>query len=175
MSSSPEQLLIRIKTQMLYPRFLDRIRAMLEACSDNGFDYWAISGLRSAREQDDLYAQGRTRPGVIVTNARGFQSAHNFGLAVDFARDRDTKRTGLQPGWEAPDYEELGRQARAHGLVWGGDFAMKDRPHVQLPGYVTSGQLAPLKQTYLASGQIQELFGLQAVWSSLDANASATL
>ncbi|WP_305953442.1 M15 family metallopeptidase [Paenibacillus sp. P32E] len=42
-------------------------------------------GLRTIAEQDALYAQGRTKPGQIVTNARGRTSYHNFGLAVDFA------------------------------------------------------------------------------------------
>jgi len=175
------QLLNRIDTQLLYPALLDRILQMLEACTTQGFDYWATSGFRSAQEQDELYAQGRTKPGSVVTNAKGFQSAHNFGLAVDFTRDLDRQRAGLQPGWAAADYEELGARAAESGLIWGGTFAMKDRPHVQLPGYVTSVQLAPLKEVYLAAPvqglapAAQALARLQAVWAYLDENAAATL
>lgn len=33
---------------------------------------------RSNEEQNDLYAQGRTKPGKIVTNAKAGQSPHNF-------------------------------------------------------------------------------------------------
>jgi len=40
-------------------------------------------GLRTFKEQDDLYAQGRTKPGPKVSNARGGQSMHNYGLAFD--------------------------------------------------------------------------------------------
>ena len=40
--------------------------------------------LRSGAEQDALYAKGRTEPGKIVTKARAGQSAHQYGLALDF-------------------------------------------------------------------------------------------
>ncbi|WP_412177972.1 M15 family metallopeptidase [Paenibacillus terrae] len=42
-------------------------------------------GLRTIDEQNGLYAQGRAKPGQIVTNARGGYSYHNFGVAIDFA------------------------------------------------------------------------------------------
>lgn len=42
------------------------------------------SGYRSFAEQNKLYAQGRTAPGKIVTNAKGGQSNHNYGLAIDY-------------------------------------------------------------------------------------------
>lgn len=40
---------------------------------------------RSVKEQEDLYAKGRSAPGKIVTNARGksFSSQHQWGIAVD--------------------------------------------------------------------------------------------
>src|SRR5688572_8352557 len=134
----PHELLKRVDVELLHPGFLGRILEMLEVCRKAGFEYHAVSGYRSAREQEALYQQGRTAPGAIVTNARGFQSAHNFGIAVDFARDQDTNRAGLQPGWSGPEYEELGKQARLHGLGWGGDFKVRDRSHVQLFGYVNA-------------------------------------
>lgn len=48
-----------------------------------------ISGYRSSEKQDDLYALGRTKPGRIVTQARGGSSWHNFGLAFDLGVFRD--------------------------------------------------------------------------------------
>jgi peptidoglycan L-alanyl-D-glutamate endopeptidase CwlK len=42
------------------------------------------SGYRSKKEQNELYAQGRSKPGQVVTNAKAGQSYHNYGLAVDF-------------------------------------------------------------------------------------------
>jgi hypothetical protein len=44
-----------------------------------------VQGVRTFAEQDALYAQGRTRKGLRVTNAKGGQSYHNYGLAADCA------------------------------------------------------------------------------------------
>ena len=50
---------------------------------------------RTHEEQDNLFAQGRTKPGKKVTNAKGGQSIHNFGLALDivlmYDKDGDGK------------------------------------------------------------------------------------
>ncbi|MFC6095818.1 M15 family metallopeptidase [Flavobacterium qiangtangense] len=40
-------------------------------------------GFRTFKEQDELFAQGRTKPGPKVSNAKGGQSLHNYGLAFD--------------------------------------------------------------------------------------------
>ena len=50
-----------------------------------GYRLDITSGFRSVADQNTLYAQGRTQPGNIVTNARGGRSLHNYGLAVDVA------------------------------------------------------------------------------------------
>ena len=42
-------------------------------------------GFRSIEQQHKLYSQGRTTPGIIVTNAKGGYSYHNYGLAFDIA------------------------------------------------------------------------------------------
>jgi hypothetical protein len=49
---------------------------------DRGTYFLVVSGLRTAAEQDALYAQGRIAPGHIVTNSKGGLSMHNYGLAV---------------------------------------------------------------------------------------------
>lgn len=167
-------LLTRIDLTMINPDFLARIREMLAACRAAGADYWATSGHRSAAEQDALYAQGRTKPGNVVTNSQGFQSAHNFGIAIDFTRDKDVAKAGLQPSWDAPDYDLLGKEAVACGLAWGGNFTkLKDRPHVQVAGYVSASELEPLKQAYLAAAEqgtdakSKDLSRLKAAWAVL--------
>ena len=52
--------------------------------------------LRSAAEQDALYAQGRTKPGNIVTNAKGssYKSQHQWGIAFDFYLKMDVDGDG---------------------------------------------------------------------------------
>ena len=91
-----------------------------------------VQGHRTFAEQDGLYAQGRTKPGKKVTNARGGQSNHNYGLAVDFCIFENG-----QPNWNAPyeKWEAIGEAAEALGLEWGGRWkSFRDLPHVQLPG-----------------------------------------
>lgn len=51
--------------------------------------------MRTFKEQDNLYAQGRTLKGSKVTDAKGGQSHHNYGLAFDivilYDKDGDGK------------------------------------------------------------------------------------
>jgi peptidoglycan L-alanyl-D-glutamate endopeptidase CwlK len=49
----------------------------IELCKEQKIDLLVYCTYRSNEEQDELYAQGRTKPGKIVTNARGGQSQHN--------------------------------------------------------------------------------------------------
>jgi peptidoglycan L-alanyl-D-glutamate endopeptidase CwlK len=67
----------------LHPVFAARIGKLLAYMEGEGYPLLITQGLRTWQAQDALYAQGRTAPGKIVTNARGGYSHHNFGLAVD--------------------------------------------------------------------------------------------
>lgn len=154
-------LLARIDPLQLYPPFTERLMALVEEAEGLGVHYWAVSGFRSYAEQMRLWAQGRTQPGLKVTNAKGGESAHNFGIAADFCRDGVVDRRGLQPDWKPESYATLGQLAAKHGLAWGGDWALKDYPHVQLPGFVTREQLEPLRVAF-------ETGGLTAVWEYLN-------
>lgn len=90
-----------------------------------------LSGNRTYAEQDLIFAQGRTRGGVRVTNARGGQSNHNFGLAFDI---------GIFSGGayieESPLYAKVGALGKSIGLSWGGDWhSGADEPHFELRPY----------------------------------------
>lgn len=83
-------------------------------------------GLRTIEEQNALYAQGRTTPGRKVTNAKGGQSYHNWGLAIDLAELKDGKIN-----W-AFKYEQLLPFAEKYGFAWGGHFkSLVDKPHFE--------------------------------------------
>lgn len=84
-------------------------------------------GFRSPEWQDDLYAQGRTKEGKIVTQAKGWQSYHNYGLAFDCVEIRRG-----QALWENSRWPEIAESAKTFGLEWGGVFVKKDKPHFQL-------------------------------------------
>ena len=109
------------------------------------------SGYRSAKEQNALYAQGRTTPGQIVTNAKAGESYHNYGLAVDFViihdnqadydLESDHNRTGQA------DWQELGELGKALGFEWGGDWrSFPDYPHLEMDFGLSIRQLAAGKR-----------------------------
>lgn len=151
----------RVDTTKIYPPFHAKVQAMLAELDAQSASFWVVSGYRPYAEQTALYAQGRTTPGKIVTNARAGQSSHNFGIAYDLVRDGFMERAGLQPDYRPASYDVLGPAAQKHGIVWGGSWTFKDLPHVQLPGYVTAAQLEPLRVAFEAGG-------LRAVWDFLD-------
>ncbi len=92
--------------------------------------------LRTFGEQNALFEQGRKRPGKIVTNARGGQSFHNYGLAIDICLIIDGKeaswdRLGDYDGDHVSDWAEIVRIFKMYGWEWGGDWKFKDYPHFQ--------------------------------------------
>lgn len=98
--------------------------------------------LRTFAEQDGLYSQGRSKPGKIVTNAKGGQSYHNYGLAIDIVLlvDRDKNGTFETASWDVKtdfdgdgksDWIEVVGVFKRHGWEWGGDWRFVDQPHFQ--------------------------------------------
>lgn len=92
--------------------------------------------LRTFKEQDDLFAQGRTKPGSIVTNARGGESYHNYGIAADIVLIVDGKTASWNiktdfDGDGVADWQEVVRIFKMYGWEYGGDWAFKDYPHFQ--------------------------------------------
>nr|WP_154122369.1 M15 family metallopeptidase [Paenibacillus monticola] len=112
--------------------------ALIEFAYAHGVPIVITQGLRTIPEQDGLYAQGRTTKGLIVTNAKGGYSYHNFGVAIDFALllpdggvSWDTKRDGDGDG--IADWDEVVADAKRLGWEWGGDWtSFKDMPHLQM-------------------------------------------
>ena len=93
------------------------------------------SGYRTKAEQDALYALGRTKSGKIVTNARGGQSLHNYGVALDFC-PCDAKGNCL---WsDRKKFKEYAAVGKLCGFEWGGAWAsFPDMPHLQFTGGLT--------------------------------------
>ena len=65
----------------LHPDILDAYHAFMSACKMHKIDVLVTCTYRSTEEQAELYTQGRTMPGRIVTNAKPGESKHNFKLA----------------------------------------------------------------------------------------------
>ena len=112
----------------LQPEVAPYARALLERAAAIGLEVKLISGLRTYAEQDELFAQGRTKPGRRVTNAKGGESNHNFGIAFDVGVFR-----GKDYLPESPAYDVIGAIGVELGLEWGGDWhSFIDKPHFQL-------------------------------------------
>lgn len=69
----------------LHPKLRADLPLILADIHIKGISISITQGLRTIDEQNQLYAQGRTKPGPIVTQAKGGTSFHNYGLAIDFA------------------------------------------------------------------------------------------
>ncbi len=82
-------------------------------------------GYRSATKQNYDYAQGRTRPGPIVTNAKGGDSFHQYGVAID--------SVFVKGGYNVPEswWQTYGSVARKYGFEHG-DRGYVDLPHIQM-------------------------------------------
>ena len=86
---------------------------------------------RSIAEQNILYNQ---RP--KVTNAKGGQSIHNYGLAFDYVimLDKDNNGTFETIEWDlkSPYHKVVVEYFKSKGYEWGGDWkSFKDYPHFQ--------------------------------------------
>lgn len=136
------------KAQGLHPCVLVATQLLIEHCFNRGVQILITQGLRTIAEQDALYAQGRTKPGAIVTNARGGYSYHNYGFAIDFALllpngssvSWDTRMDGNNN--QIADWQEVVKEAKALGFEWGGDWtSFKDYPHFQMTFGLTLTQL----------------------------------
>lgn len=109
---------------------------MLE-CNSAGLDILITCTYRSGQEQDELYAQGRTKPGKKVTNAKAGQSKHNSTLnGTPASRAFDiVPMVGGKPQWAAshPHWKLAGEIGERCGLEWAGRWTrFKEFPHFQL-------------------------------------------
>lgn len=120
----------------VHPKLRYYVARIIDAMDALGFTMIVTDGVRTAAEQAALYAQGRTAPGAIVTQADGVVKKSNHqlhadgcGHAVDCCFLVDGK-----PSWDDHlPWATYGACAKALGLTWGGDWAtIHDRPHIEL-------------------------------------------
>lgn len=134
----------------VHPVVAAKARQLISLSYKEGINVIITQGLRTIEEQNELYAQGRTRPGKIVTNAKGGYSYHNFGLAFDFALLNDDGSVS----WNVNEkWKRVGTLGKQLGLEWGGDWKdFKDYPHFQLTFGLSLADLRagkkPQEQTY---------------------------
>lgn len=80
---------------------------------------------------------------AAVTNARAFQSYHQYGLAADSAFYRDGQLViSERDSWAMRGYQLFGETSLQVGLLWGGGWRLRDYGHVELrrPGVLRRQQ-----------------------------------
>lgn len=94
----------------------------------HGYDMAILEGYRSPARQEALSALGPS-----VTNAKAWQSWHQYGLAADCAFVRDGKLViSEKDPWAMRGYQLYGQVAESLGLTWGGRWKMMDFGHTEL-------------------------------------------
>lgn len=93
--------------------------------------------IRSPQRQEELYAQGRSKPGKIVTNAKAWESAHQFAMCCDICLIID----GKEASWDTvcdydkdgiADWLEMVRVFESHGWTWyGRNKKFREAPHME--------------------------------------------
>jgi peptidoglycan L-alanyl-D-glutamate endopeptidase CwlK len=130
------------KAQILARRFLNAL---------SNFDVRIISGTRTYAEQNALYRKGRYgNTEQKVTNAKGGQSNHNFGIAWDIGLFENGSyiTSDLK-------YRELAAIVlpQIPALEWGGNWlTFQDSPHYQLPA--VSNKISEIKKLFEAGNAI---------------------
>ena len=120
----------------------NRVVAFLEKCDIEGIDLLVTSTYRDAEAQKALYAQGRTVPGRIVTNAQAGESWHNWRCAVDVVPMRFGKPVWSTSGPDAKLWQRVGAIGEACGLEWAGRWTtFREYAHFQYTGGLTIAQL----------------------------------
>ena len=132
-------------TTQLHPRLQDLILIFLKRCYEKGYKVKITECFRTVSEQDALYAQGRTKKGSIVTNAKGssYSSMHQWGVAFDICRNDGKGAYYNNDNW----FQKIGEIGKSLGLEWGGNWtSIKDLPHFQLPDWGSTA--SKLKSQY---------------------------
>jgi len=116
------------KLEDLHPKVKTLCEKFIASCNKQGIDILITSTYRDGESQSALYAQGRTAPGKIVTNAKAGQSFHNWRVAFDFVPLVNGKAQ-----WnDTALFTKCGEIAEAVGLEWAGRWKkFKELAHCQ--------------------------------------------
>lgn len=151
---------------LCHPRLQVLANKLVEESGRQGLKIKIGETLRTVAEQDALYAQGRTKPGSIVTNAPGtsYSSYHQWGTAFDIYRNDGKGAYNESDHF----FDRVGAIGTGLGLEWGGNWkSIVDKPHYQLPdwGSSTSG----IKKEYQNPEEFMKTWVVKPGWTRTDA------
>lgn len=136
----------------LHPLVADKARELISRCQAQGIDLLVTSTYRDLESQAALYAQGRTAPGRIVTNAKPGQSFHNWRVAFDVVPLRHGKPVWNTTGEDGRLWQTVGALGESVGLEWAGRWkSFREMAHFQFTGGITLADLQAGRLPYSAS------------------------
>lgn len=125
----------------LIPSVRKKVEAWAGACAVRGVEVLVYCTRRGPGEQAELYARGRTTSGPIVTNAKPWQSAHQYGRAVD-AVPLVSGKCVWRYRPDDPYWSVMVEEGEKAGLEWAGRWKrFKERVHFQSLGGKTIQEL----------------------------------
>lgn len=134
----------------LHPKLKELAEKLVEECKKQNIPIIVTETYRSVERQDYLYAQGRTRSGAIITNAKGIEmsSYHQWRLAFDVCVNIKGKE------YDPVLLAKIGAMGQRLGLEWGGGWSgFKDSPHFQYTFGLTIQDLKLGKKPPIASAK----------------------
>lgn len=125
----------------LHPLMRAAMQEVLRECEAESLPFRLFEGYRSPQRQASLYAQGRDpqHPGPVLTQAKPWESFHQYGLACDFVLFIGGKWTWDTSG----QYDHYWQQLAEIGQLYGLEGLSWEKPHLQI---------ATLELTQLQSG-----------------------
>lgn len=115
----------------LEPTFARRVGVWRDAVIASNVIPYIYCGRRTPAEQEELYQQGRTKSGRIVTNARGYpvpQSFHCYGRAIDWVPAKEVKPNSYEADWDNIQAYGVGIE---NGKLYNLAALSWERPHLQ--------------------------------------------
>ncbi|MFU0790329.1 M15 family metallopeptidase [Virgibacillus proomii] len=122
----------------LHPVVEENKDKLIQLAAEKNIQVIITEALRTIEEQNKLYKRGRANDGAIITNAKGGESFHNYGLAIDFALENEQGQVIWDTSYDGngnnqSDWLEVVEIAKELGFEWGGDWnGFKDYPHFQM-------------------------------------------
>ncbi|WP_052749126.1 M15 family metallopeptidase [Arsukibacterium ikkense] len=122
----------------LHPVFREKAGSLLQECTKADLPFRLFEGFRSPERQRELYQQGRTMPGAIVTRANAWQSYHQYGVAADFVLFINGRWSWADNGefknhWKK--LHQLAAKVELEPLSW-------ELPHLQMKGQPLAALMA---------------------------------
>ena len=116
----------------------DLVKVVERAIEITTQDFTVIEGVRTAERQKELYAQGRTTKGPIVTYTDGVKKKSNHQPKAD-GKGHAVDIVPYPVDWNSSvKFDNIANAMKLAAcqleipIVWGGDWKMLDKPHFEL-------------------------------------------